>query len=145
MRYLLQWKLDSEVLLFMKERAVSDENPKVREAAIHWIARGWLGDTDVLPWLKERANDESPDVRQAVLRDVARGWKDEPDTLPWLRERGAQDEHEGVQQVQEEQAGTRPPEVFTCTGKKRAQSAPENGVLEIGVNCTYNVLRFVLP
>jgi hypothetical protein len=30
-------------------------------------------------------------------------------------------------------------------GKKRAKGAPENGVLEIGVNCGHNVLQCLLP
>jgi hypothetical protein len=62
--------------------------------------RGWLGDADVLPWLKERAtDDESPSVRQVVLRNLARSWKDEADTLPWLKARGARDDHEAVQEA----------------------------------------------
>jgi predicted NACHT family NTPase len=68
-----------------------------RRAAIQELARGWKGDPETLPLLKDRArSDENYDVRMAAVRELARGWKDDPKTLPWLKDRARSNEDDAV-------------------------------------------------
>jgi HEAT repeat protein len=91
------WNDNKETLLWLKERAQSDEKWDVRQSAVRELARGWKKDPDTLVWLKERAqSDENVDVRWSAVRELARGWKEDPDTLVWLKERAQSDENGDV-------------------------------------------------
>jgi hypothetical protein len=68
---LLRTRRHALVTVPRKERAISDENSDVRQAAIQEIARRWKEDPGTLPWLKKRAiSDENPDVRQIVIQEL---------------------------------------------------------------------------
>jgi hypothetical protein len=46
--WLRGWKEDPEILSIFKQRAFSDENGDVRQAAVQELARGWKEDPDTL-------------------------------------------------------------------------------------------------
>lgn len=59
---------------------------KIQAQAIAAIAIAYQDDTNVLCWLKERAqSDDNLSVRQDSVRQVARIWKNHQDTFPWLK------------------------------------------------------------
>ena len=94
------WRDHPDTLLWLKDRARSDEHPAMRQAAVQELARGWKDHPDTLPWLKDCArSDEDKYVRQAAVQELAQGWKDHPDTLPWLKDRARSDEHWTVRQA----------------------------------------------
>jgi HEAT repeat protein len=60
-------------LPMLKERATSDSEGYVRQAAIQELARGWKEDPETLSILKQRAaSDENGDVRYAAVKELAR-------------------------------------------------------------------------
>lgn len=81
-------------------RLAEDDDWAVRVAAVQELARGWYGDPDTVPLLKDRAaNDDRQWVRQAAVHELARGWKKDRGTLPWLKNGAANDVNAGVRQA----------------------------------------------
>ncbi|MEG3988767.1 HEAT repeat domain-containing protein, partial [Microcoleus sp. S28C3] len=73
------WKDDPETLPILKQRAQSDDDSNVREAAVQELARGWKDDPETLPILKQRAqSDDDSNVRYAAVEELARGWNYQP-------------------------------------------------------------------
>jgi predicted NACHT family NTPase len=81
------WNDKKDTLVWLKERAQSDENWAVRQSAVRELARGWKEDPDTLVILKQRAqSDENWAVRQSAVEELARGWKEDPEIQAFLNE-----------------------------------------------------------
>jgi predicted NACHT family NTPase len=130
------WKNDPETLPWLKERARTDDNLYVRQAAVQEIARGLKDDPETLPWLKECARtDDNWDVRSAAVQEIARGLKDDPETLPWLKECARTDDNWDVRSaaVQEIARGwKRDPETLPLL-KERARTDDDFAVRSAAV------------
>jgi predicted NACHT family NTPase len=119
------WKDDPETLPWLKQRAQSDDDLVVREAAVQEIARGWKDDPKTLPWLKQLAqSDDNWLVRGTAVQEIARGWKDHPETLPWLKQRAQSDDDPAVRfsAIQEIARGWKDHPETLPNLKQRAQS-----------------------
>ena len=130
------WKDDPEVLLWLKERAVSDPDNDVRRAAVQQLARGWKDDPEVLPLLKERAvGDPDNSVRAAAVQQLARGWKDDPEVLPMLKERAVGDPDNSVRAAAmlELAIGWKDDSEVLPMLKERAVGDPDNVVRMVAV------------
>ena len=89
------WQDNSELLAWLKERALNDQNWAVRRVAVEAIGQGWKDDPDTLPWLKERAlNDQDEYVRSAAVKAIGQGWKDDLQTFDFLCDRAIHDPFE---------------------------------------------------
>ncbi len=94
------WKDDLQTLPILKQRAQSDDDWAVRQAAVQELARGWKDDPETLPILKQCAqSDDDWAVRYAAVQELARGWKDDYETLSILKERAQYDDNEDVREV----------------------------------------------
>ncbi|MCY7340621.1 MAG: HEAT repeat domain-containing protein [Pseudonocardia sp.] len=60
----------------MHDRATTDENRDVRQAAMQALAIGWP-DEQTRTWLHRATTDENWNVRQAAVRALVTGWPDE--------------------------------------------------------------------
>ena len=89
------WQDNSELLAWLKERALNDQNWAVRRVAVEAIGQGWKDDPDTLPWLKERAlNDQDEYVRSAAVQAIGQGWRDDLQTFDFLCDRAIHDPFE---------------------------------------------------
>jgi hypothetical protein len=63
------WSQHPDALLWLQWWATSDDDMRVRIAALHWIARGWYEDSQVRVWLEQRVvDDPAPEVRSSTLQ-----------------------------------------------------------------------------
>jgi hypothetical protein len=100
------WKDDPDTLPLLKQRAQSDDDWVVRQAAVQELARGWKDD----PWLFdflydialndpfERKKDREDNPRQLALQIIIKQYRDHPQTLPLLQDRAENDPDEKVRE-----------------------------------------------
>jgi HEAT repeat protein len=91
------WRDYPDILPWLQELAVSDQDLGMRQVAAGAIVHGWWGHPDILPWLQELATGgQEVEVRQATVEAIGRGWRGHPDALPWLKELATSDPEVGV-------------------------------------------------
>ena len=59
------WAEDPDTLPLLRDRATTDTDEAVRQAAVQAIAAGWAEDPDTLPLLRERATTDDRSGRAA--------------------------------------------------------------------------------
>jgi hypothetical protein len=78
--------LGHEAEVLWRERAVEDEFPEVRAAAISLVAMNQDPDTDLLPFLIERADgDPDAEIAIAAINAMRYRYLDRPEAQRWLR------------------------------------------------------------
>lgn len=91
------WHEDEQTLPLLYERAVSDEEWRVRCTVIDVLGKHFLDEAQTLPLLHDLiVSDKSEFVRNTVARILAEHFKDDEQTLALLRDRAVNDEAESV-------------------------------------------------
>ena len=86
-----------QVLPWLQQVAVSDENEDVRWEAVRAIAFHDKENPQILPWLQQRAvSDENYSVRREAVKAIASHYQENPQVLPWLQQVAVSDENEDV-------------------------------------------------
>jgi hypothetical protein len=87
---------DTETEALLRDRAITDQDEFVRDAAINALAEGWWQAPGMAGWLRERSTaDTSRFVRSGALRVMAACWPD-AESARFLSDRAAADPDEGV-------------------------------------------------
>ena len=100
------WKDDPDTLPILKTRALSDDDWRVRHAAVQELARGWEDE----PWMFEflcncavndpfeRKEDWEDSPRQLALEIIIKQYRDHSQTLPLLQDRAENDPDEKLRE-----------------------------------------------
>jgi predicted NACHT family NTPase len=87
------WQDSSEILDWLKDHALNDENEYVRRAAVQEIAKGWKDDPQTFDFVRDRAihdpfkreKDRQTNPRQTALEAILEHYSDNPQTLELLK------------------------------------------------------------
>ncbi|MBD2516290.1 HEAT repeat domain-containing protein [Nostoc sp. FACHB-973] len=94
------WQESLETKIWLKQRAIQDDNWNVRCAAVQELAKNFKDDPDTKTWLKQRATqDDNWNVRRVTVQKLARNFKDDPNTKTWLKTIVIQDDDADVRRA----------------------------------------------
>ncbi|MEH2076915.1 MAG: HEAT repeat domain-containing protein, partial [Nostoc sp.] len=94
------WQESSDTKIWLKERAMQDDNWVARGVVVVELAKNFKDDPNTKSIFKQLATqDDNWLVRSIAVQELAKNFKDDPNTKSWLQERASKDVHEDVRSI----------------------------------------------